>query len=309
MIRALIVSALVALVALVALPAAVRAQTIVAPSPSPASPAASSAAAPDLCSTGLSAVVSRPTQTTSTCVVKPGQILIETGYQSQTVDVAGGSYTYQSLPSAAIRIGTKLRNVEFQVLPPSALRSAGVSATSDVGAGLKWQIGSTPSFAYGVNVIATAPTGSDPLASANGLGSADAGTYVYNANVQGSLGKIFGYGATLSVDRLAAAPAPGAGSGGFTGVPASVRYTSVIPSLDVTVSLPASFGLAVEAFRQSNGEGPATPGHTWFDAALSKDAGNAQFDLSYGASNRISPAPGLPGVRRHYVGFGVSYLL
>jgi hypothetical protein len=272
--------------ALVALPAAVSAQA--APVPTPA---------PDICSTGLSAVVGRPTQTTSACTVKPGQVLIESGYQSQTVDVADGSYTYQTAPSATIRIGTGLRNVEFQVLPPSAIRSAGVTATSDVGAGLKWQIGSTPSFGYGVNVIATAPTGSDPGASANGLGSANAATYVYNANVQGALGKIFGYGATLSVDQLA------------SGAPTAVRYTSVLPSADLTVSLPSSFGLALEAYRQSNGEGPGTPGHTWFDAALTKDTGNAQLDLNYGMSNRISPAPGAPGVRRRYVGFGLSYLL
>jgi hypothetical protein len=263
---------------------------------------ASAQTAPDICSSGLSAVVSRPTQTTSACVVKPNQVLIETGYQSQTVDVAGGSYTYQSYPLAAIRIGTKLRGVELQVLPPSAIRSGGVPATSDIGAGLKWQIGATPAFAYGVNVIATAPTGSDPATNPNGLGSADAGTYIGNVNLQGSLGKVFGYGATLSIDRLTTVSA---GAGGTT----TARYTSVLPSLDVTVSLPASFGLALEAYRQSNGEGIATPSHTWFDAALSKDAGNAQFDLNFGTSNRISPAPGAPGVRRHYVGLGISYLL
>ena len=292
MIRSLIAAALVALA-----PAAALAQSATPAPAASATPAPTASATPDICSSGLSAVVSRPTQTTSVCVVKPNHVLLETGYQSQTVDVAGGSYTYQSAPGATIRIGTKLRNVELQVLPPSAIRSAGVTASSDAGAGLKWQIRATPGFAYGVNVIATAPTGSDPLGNPNGLGSASAGTYVYNANVQGSLGKIFGYGATLSVGRLAAA-----------GTPSSTRYTSVIPSLDVTVSLPASFGLALEAYRQSNGEGPATPSHTWFDAALSKDAGNAQFDLNYGTSNRVAPAPGAPGVRRHYVGFGVSYL-
>ncbi len=285
MIRSLIVAALVAL------PGLASAQT-----------------APDLCSSGLSAVVSRPTQTTSACAVEPNQVLIETGYQSQTVDVAGGSYTYQSYPLAAIRIGTKLRGVELQVLPPSAIRSGGVPATSDTGAGLKWQIGATPAFAYGVNVIATAPTGSDPATNPNGLGSANAGTYVANANLQGSLGKVFGYGATLSVDRLTTVSVSGGNGAGALGT-TTARYTSVIPSVDVTVSLPASFGLAVEAYRQSNGEGIATPSHTWFDAALSKDTGHAQVDLNVGTSNRISPAPGAPGVRRHYVGFGISYLL
>ncbi len=294
MIRSLIVAALVAV------PGLALGQAAGAPSPSP-SPAASATPAPDICSTGLGAVVSRPTQTTAVCAVKPDQILIESGYQSQTVGVAGGAYTYQSYPLATIRIGTKLRNVELDVIPPGAIRSAASNATSDVGAGVRWQIGSTPGFAYGVNAIATAPTGTDPLANPNGLGSANSGTYVANANVQGSLGKLFGYGATLSVDSLTTVSA---GAGG----PSIARYTSVIPSLDVTVSLPSSYTLAVEGYRQSNGEGAGTPGHTWFDAALEKDVGKAQFDLNYGASNSISPAPGAPGVRRHYVGAGLSLL-
>ena len=228
--------------------------------------------------------------------MKTNQILLESGYQSQTVVSAGGSYTFATVPNAAIRIGTALKNVELQVLPPSSIRSGGTTAISDAGAGLKWQIGSTPSFAYGVNAIATAPTGTDPAPNPNGLGSANAGAYVANANVQGTLGPVFGYGATFSVQSLAA---PG---------PTSVqRYTSIVPSLDVTMSLPASWGLAVEVYRQTNGEGPATPAHTWFDAAVSKGFGKAQFDASYGTSNAITPSPGAPTIRRHYVGFGVSY--
>jgi hypothetical protein len=279
-IRTLIVAALVAL------PSAALAQPAPSPAPSPTP-------VPDICSGGLSAVVSRPTQTTSACVVSRNQILLETGYQSQTVDSAGGSFTFSTVPNATIRIGTALRNVEFQVIPPTSIRSAGISAAGDAGAGLKWQIASTPAVAYGVNVIATAPTGSDPARSPNGLGSSNASTYTYNANVQGSLGKVFGYGATFSVGSLASA---------------GTRYTSVIPSLDVTMSLPASWTLAAEAFRVSNGEGPATPSHTWFDVAAEKGVGNVQFDLSYGLSNRVVPVPGAPGVRHSYVGFGLSVL-
>lgn len=301
MIHPLIAAALVALLGLA------LGQTAGAPLPA-ASPAASASPAPDLCSTGLSAVVSRPTQTTAACIVEPNQILLESGYQSQTVDAADGSYTYRSYPLATIRIGTTLRKVEFDVIPPGAIRSAGASAASDAGAGVRWQIGSTPSFAYGVNAIATAPTGTDPAGNPNGLGSANGATYVANANIQGTLGKVLGYGATLGVASLTTV-SPGT-PGGTPGAGGTVaRYTSVLPSLDVTVALPASFGLALEAYRQSNGEGIATPSHTWLDAALTKDVGNAQFDLSYGTSNRIAPAPGAPGVRRRYVGFGLSYLL
>lgn len=276
--------------ALAALPGAAFAQTLAAPSPAPAAPL-------DICSSGLGALVGRPTQTTSACTVKPNQVLVESGYQTQTVDAARSSYTYQTAPGATIRIGTALRDVELQVLPPAAIRAGGVTALSDAGAGLKWQIGSTPSFAYGLGVSVTVPTGTAPAANPNGLGSSNAAAYTANANVQGALGKIFGYGATLSVGRLAAA----AGA-------ASTRYTSVIPSLDVTAALSPTLTLAVEGYRQSNGEGPATPSHTWFDAALEQGVGRAQFDLDYGASNRIAPAPGAPGVRRRYAGLGLSYL-
>jgi hypothetical protein len=288
------------LAGIAAISAAAAALSAAASAAAPSSPAPvatpSATPVPDICSTGISAVISRPTQTTSACVVKPNQALIESGYQTQTVVTSGGSYTFQTVPNTAIRVGTALQNVEFQVLPPSSIRSGGTTALSDVGAGLKWQISSTPTFAYGVNVIATAPTGTDPAANPNGLGSSNAGTYVANANIQGSLGKIFGYGATFSVQSLAA---PGAMS--------VQRYTSIVPSADVTVSLPASWGLAIEVFRQTNGEGPATPAHTWFDVALAKGIGKAQFDASYGTSNAVVPAPGAPSIRRHYAGFGVSY--
>ena len=277
-----------------AAPFAAAAQTAPAPAAS-----ATPQPAPDICSTGISAVIGRPTQTNSVCTVKSNQVLIESGYQSQTVVISGGAFTFQTYPNVAIRIGTALPNVEVQVLPPGLIRSGGGSVTSDVAAGLKWQIASTPSFAYGANVIVTAPTGTDPATNANGFGSANATTFLANANVQGSLGKVFGYGATLSMQRLAApAPAP------LSGI---VRYTSIVPSVDLTASLPANWGVAVEVFRQSNGEGPSTPTHTWFDAALTKGIGKAQFDVSYGASNAVVPGPGLPSVRRFYVGAGLSY--
>ena len=43
----------------------------------------------------------------------------------------------------------------------------------------------------------------------NGLGSANAATYAANANVQGTLGKVFGYGATLGVASLTTVSASG----------------------------------------------------------------------------------------------------
>lgn len=292
---------------LIALPSAAFAQTIAPPaayptpgphpsqSPTPTPvPSASPSPPVDICSSGLSAVVSRPTQTNATCSVKSGHVLEESGYQAETVSVSGGgSYNLLSFPNTTLRIGTGMQNVEIDVVPPTLFRANGSSATSDVGLGARWQIESTPTFAYGVNYVITAPTGSNPAANPYGLGSANQPTLVANANVEGSINSVLGYGATFSYQSLNA---------GMT------HYISIVPSLDVTVALPASWGLVFEGWRQTNGEGPATPAHIWFDAGVAKDIGNAQLDLNYGISNRISIGSGLPTVQRTYVGAGLSYL-
>jgi hypothetical protein len=119
-----------------------------------------------------------------------------------------------------------------------------------------------------------------------------------NLNIQGSLGRTFGCGGTFSVNALAMTSATG-----------TSRYASVIPSLNVTDVLPGAWTLFVEGYRQSNGEGPGTPAHLWFDGGVMKDVGNAQFDLEYAVSNRIVPMPGAAGMRRRYVGAGLSYYL
>jgi len=293
--------------AFIALPSAGLAQTIApptsyptpgphptaSPTPTPA-PSPSPTAPTDICSSGISSLVSRPTQTNATCAVKQGHVLEESGYQLETVSVSrGGSYNLSSYPNTTLRIGTSAQNVEIDVVPPTLFRANGFSATSDVGLGARWQIGSTPTFAYGVNTVITAPTGSNPINNPYGLGSANQPTLVANANVEGSINSVLGYGATFSYQSLNA---------GMT------HYTSIAPSLDVTVALPASWTLVFEGWRQTNGEGPATPSHTWFDAGVQKDIGNAQLDLNYGLSNRISTGAGLPTVQRTYVGAGLSYL-
>lgn len=278
--------------ALVALPGAALAQATPAPTP-----AASAAPATDICSSGLSAVVSRPTATTSVCTVKPNQILIESGFQSQTVTVTGGSYTYQTFPTATIRVGTVVPHLELQVLTPSVIRNQGQSLSSDLGVGAKWQVVSEPTFSWGVSAIATAPTGTNPALNPQGLGSATDATYIYNLDFEGSLGKVFGYGAGISSQSLVVPTGTG-----------TTRYFSVLPSLDITAALPASWTLVGEIYYQTNGEGPNTPTHTWFDAAILKDIGKAQFDVNYGVSNGVQLFAGAPYIRRHYIGAGISYL-
>ncbi|MGD1067586.1 MAG: hypothetical protein ABR975_12285 [Vulcanimicrobiaceae bacterium] len=285
---------------LVAFPLAARAQTLAPMSPTPTTsptPAPSASPTGDYCSNGgLGALVSRPTQTNSVCVVPSGHTLIETGYQSQTVLGGAAGLTYQSVPDATVRIASPLHDVEVQVFPPIAYRVDGTSATSDIGIGLKWQIAATPTFAYGVSASNTLVTGTNPLTNVAGLGSATVPTQNYSAQFAWQLGKVFGLAGGLELSELASALATG-----------PQHYASTLPSLELSDALPASWSLFVEGFTQSHGEGPGTPTHVWGDAGVSKDIGSAQLDVEYGASNAIVVAPSLPLVRRHYVGAGVSY--
>ncbi len=258
------------------------------PAPAP-TPVPSATPAPDICSTGLSAIVSRPTQTTGVCVVKPNHLEIETGYQSETVTAPGTPYTFQTAPNAEIRVGTALGGVELDVFPPNGFRAAAITATSDAGAGIKWQIAASPAFAYGVNVNATVPTGTNPAASSYGFGSANASTYTYNVNVEGTLGPVFTYGATLSENELAAAS---------TGR----RYSSFVPSVAIGASLPASTGVVAEIALFGNAAGPGTPVRAQYLLGVTHDFGSRmQADIEGGFSPTAATG------RYRFVGAGVSY--
>jgi len=281
---------------LAALPPIVAAQTIPPNAPSPV-PSATPAPPSDYCTSGgLSALVSRPTQTNSVCVVPKGHVEIETGFQSQTVVGGAGAYTDQSVPNAALRFGTPIKDVELQLLPPTAYRADGTSATGDAGVGAKWQIASYQNVAFGVSASTTVVTGTNPLTNPFELGSATAMTQNYNAQFAWQIGKVFGLAGGVQQSELAA-PAPAGPQ----------HYASTIPSLVLSAAMPASWNLFGEVYAQSHGEGPGTPTHTWLDAGVSKDVGNAQLDLNWGHADAIVVAPGLPSVSRHYVGAGFSY--
>jgi hypothetical protein len=138
---------------LVAAPIAVEAQSAPAPAPS--------ASSSDICAQGLSAIVSRSTQTTSACVVQPAHILIESGFQAASI-TGENPHAAQSYPNVVIRIGTVIPRVELDVQPPNVSRSAGSTFAGDVGFGVKFQMPAGATFAYGANVLLTVPSGSDP---------------------------------------------------------------------------------------------------------------------------------------------------
>ena len=104
--------------------------TLGRPSPSPVPQPSSSASSPpsaffpalganDPC-TSISAIVTRPTVSNSICTVRPNHLLVETGYQNTTAAGGGNTVAY---PQMLIRIGTKVPALEFDLAPPSLMRT------------------------------------------------------------------------------------------------------------------------------------------------------------------------------------------
>jgi len=251
-----------------------------------------------LCAGGIAAIVTRPTQTTTTCVVPPDRLLIETGTNAQSVRAPGASYAFTSYPNAEIRIGTPLRNTEVDLFTPVFFHSSGEGATGDAGAGIKTVFYQTGVWAWGASVNGTFATGTNPAVGPHGLGSVNAGTTAFNLNAETSLGPIFGVAATLG-QQFDAAPIASGGA---------EHYASLVPSLEITASLGHGAVAFLEGWTQTNGEGPATETHHWLDGGLQKALGSMQFDLEYGLSNAIAPGPGEGPIARRYAGFGISRL-
>jgi hypothetical protein len=281
-----VIRPLIAALALSLVPAAAIAQTVPSPSPSPSSaPAAPSALYPalrnnDPC-TSLSAIITRPSVTNSVCTVRPNHVLVETGYTNTTTPGVGNTVTY---PLTLIRVGTKIPGLEFDLAPPSVIRASSAlgkfTGTSDVGAGLKYVLGYTPKFNYGAQVFFTAPTGTNGF-SANGTNSNYALQAGYTIN---------------SVLSLAGAAQI------FDFANNGAHYSSFVPSLILSASLPMSSGVFVEAARFSNANGAGTPARMQYMGGITHDIGQRlQLDVEAGLSPTVATG------KYHFLGFGAAY--
>ena len=253
------------------------------PSPSPApNPIGPAFGANDPC-TSIAALVTRPSVTNSVCTVRPNHVLVETGYQNVSGEGGGNTVTY---PQTLIRVGTAIPALEFDVTPPQIMRGnpGGVVtiASTDVGAGLKYVFGYTPKFNYGGQVFFTAPTG------LNG-GSADGSTASYALNAGYTLSSVFSLAGTVTVQSLT------------TG---AQRWSSVVPSLVLGVTLPNATGLNLEMAEFTHANGPGTPTRTQYLLGVYRDIGpRVQLDTSFAFS------PTGATRRYRYVGFGASLYL
>jgi hypothetical protein len=255
----------------------------------PASPTPAASAAPnpigpalganDPC-TSLSSIVGRPSVTNSVCTIRPNHVEIESGYVNTSFTGGGNAVTY---PSALIRVGTRIPALEVQFAPPSATRTnAGgiATATSDVGAGLKYVFGYTPRFNWGGQAFFTAPTGLNG-GSANGTNA----TYALNAGY--TLNPVFSLATTLATNSLTNGPQ---------------RWSSFVPSLVLGASLPNASGAFAEIARFSNANGPASATRTQYMIGVYHDVGPR---LQLDASTAFSPTAATG--RYHTIGFGASY--
>jgi hypothetical protein len=274
-------------VALGASPAQSQTTPSPAPAPSP-SPAATSAPNPigpalganDPC-TSISAIVTRPSVTNSVCTVRPNHVEIEGGYVNTTFSGGGGNVV--TYPSALIRIGTQIPALELQIAPPSAVRTnaGGVTtATTDIGAGLKYVFGYTPKFNWGGQAFFTAPTG------LNG-GSANGTNVTYALNAGYTLSSTFSLATTLATNSLTNGPQ---------------RWSSFVPSLVLGASLPNASGAFAEIATFSNANGPATSTRTQYMFGVYRDLGPR---LQIDASTAFSPTAATG--KYHTIGFGASY--
>jgi hypothetical protein len=291
-----VIRPLLATLVLVLAPAAALAQAtppqtpVVQASPVP-SPSAAPSAAPspyfpalgnnDPC-TSLSAIVTRPTVSNSVCTVRPNHVLIESGYQNTTASGGGNAVVY---PQTLIRAGTAVPALEFDLAPPSAARTnvGGVTVgTTDIGAGLKYVFGYTPKFNYGGQIFVTAPTG------LNGFSAGGAQT-TYALQAGYTLTPVFSVTGVTQMASLANGAA---------------RWSSFIPSLVLSASLPNSTGLFAEVAQFSHATGAGTPTRTQYIFGAFRDLGQRlQLDTSVGISPTASTG------KYHYISVGGSYYL
>ena len=248
------------------------------PAPNPIGPAFG---ANDPC-TSISAIVTRPTVTNSVCTVRPNHTEVELGYLNTTFPGTGNTVTY---PQTLIRVGTKVPALELQVAPPQIVRSTAggppaTTGSSDVGAGLKYVFGYTPKFNWGGQVFFTAPTGLNGV-SANGT------TSIYALNAGYTLSPVFSLATTVQSQSLTNGPQ---------------RWTSVVPSLNLGITLPNANGAYAEIAQFSKANGPGTATRTQYIYGVFHDFGpRLQVDAS------ISISPTAATGKYHAAGFGFSY--
>ncbi len=263
---------------------AASATPVASPAPTP-NVIGASLGANDPC-TSLMAIVTRPSVSNSVCTVRPNKVLVETGYQN--LSLVGGLGNTVNYPQTLVRLGLKVPGLELDFAPPQYQRVTGggtaITGNTDASYGLKYIVGASPKMSYGLQANFTVPIGSDAF-TANG-------TNVYAAlNGSLTLSPAFSLGAVLAGNSL---------------TNGTQRYTSIVPSVILTYTLPIAqpTSLFVENAQFTHANGAGTPTRTQILGGVSTDVGSrVQLDASYAFSPTNATG------KYHYVGFGASFYL
>ena len=239
--------------------------------------------------TNLLSVVTRPSVTTSVCTVPSRAALIETGYTNTTLTGTGAGNAI-NFPQAFLRIGSGDPKFEYEFTPPSiAVTNAGGSVTrgaTDAGAGVKYVLGYSSNASWGINALATLPSGSSQF-------TAGYAQYAANFNWTYTVNPTIGLAGTLGFNSLSGANAAGTPQ----------RYLAFVPSLELTAAFPGNSEFFVE-YTFFSASGPATGGRSLVDFGIARDIGQQfQLDIEGG----IQPTT-INGQRSHYVGAGISFM-
>jgi hypothetical protein len=251
-----------------------------APSATPSTPS-------DPCGSILS-IVTRPTITTSTCTVRGGHELLETGYSNTTLTGIGGGSDV-SYPQAFVRVGIA-NHAELDITPPSfqvaSLGGMKSSGWSDMGLGAKWELGYSSNAVWGVNFAITAPTGSSGF-------TASLPQYTGNFNWGYTLNSTFSLSGTLGFNALA----------GPSALNKPQQYFAFIPTLLVTGAVGSRSQLFAE-YSYFSCAGPGLGSKSILDFGYQYDIGpHVQLDAEYGLQPTLINAQ-----RQHYVGAGLSFM-
>lgn len=258
------------------------------PTPSPAP----SAAVADPCGdTDLLATTDRPTFGTNPCVVKYKDTVVELGYRNTTTSDAPNSARSSTYPQPRTRIGIA-PNLEVVLDFPSAQHFASngtlVSGESNIGTGLKYELGYGSRWVHGIAAEAVYPTGSTGFTT--GLPS-------YNGSYQAGYAILpgLGVGGTLGFNTFSS-PNPAGGK--------NVGTTAFTPAFQVGGVIASQTKLTVE-LAHSTSAGPRTSGQSFADAFLQHAFGrNFLVDINGGTRFNV-----VNGTHQHYVGAGGSIKL
>lgn len=240
----------------------------------------------------LLAILDRPTVGDSPCVVKPGQVLLESGIARYAPDdMSGYSLGY---PQLELRFGLPDNN-ELVLLPPNVNRavtplSSGGNRISSGGSasvlGLKHEFGYNQQWLWTGEALVTLPSGSPDF------GSAATG-YAVNGIVSDSLTPVFSLTLMLGVTHLAAPAHLNAGA----------YYWSLNPDLVAVWQTSGSFQLYAEVYGQSHTGPGQRSGYNADGGVQYLVTPDVELDAEIG--QRLS---GNLGGWAHYIGAGFGLL-